>query len=209
MMLISSLVVLMVLTELKLQDSSRGYMHGSGKEGGRNGGFTVHTRRHSRLALRWRPRSTTHMDSDVSESEQRPPFCDSCLQKRRGKKLARRSRGSDRSRSIHAARHLSSPLVVGSSTNGERDKRIRIRRIIFKSNRRRLNGLVGTFAVGQYHGGNIGCMDRRVWPKRTWGTAYPVHIALKRLACFGRRDETRWTHAVRLLLLRRRHEVGE
>jgi uncharacterized membrane protein YgcG len=40
MMLISSLVVLMVLTELKLQDSSRGYMHGSGKEGGggRNGG---------------------------------------------------------------------------------------------------------------------------------------------------------------------------
>lgn len=38
---------------------------------------------------------------------------------------------------------------------------------------------------------------------------YPVRIALKRLACFGRRDETRWTHAVRLLLLSRRHEVGE
>jgi hypothetical protein len=45
-MLISSLVVLMVLTELKLQDSSRGYMHGgSGKEGG--GGGTAEGRLHS------------------------------------------------------------------------------------------------------------------------------------------------------------------
>lgn len=121
MMLISSLVVLMVLTELKLQDSSRG------------GGLD---RQHIWIA------------TSLNQSSDHVPFCDSCLQKRRGKKLARRSRGSDRSRSIHAARHLSSPLVVGSSTNGERDKRIRIRRIIFRSNRRRLNGLVGTFAVG-------------------------------------------------------------
>jgi hypothetical protein len=153
MMLISSLVVLMVLTELKLQDSSRGYMHGSGKEGGggRNGGGAASQFTHAATAdTRWGgglDQQHIWIATSLNQSSDHVPFCDSCLQKRRGKKLARRSRGSDRSRSIHG-RHLSSPLLVVGSSTGERDKRIRIRRIIFRSNRRRLNGLVGTFAVG-------------------------------------------------------------